>query len=128
MLNGGRIQFSPPGISIPAAGGPGVFLNDSSQMWYLARRSHHYYQWVKSCDGKLVDFAIEYGLNSSGTRSYFGRIKTNTTVYVGIVATDLKIMYYVDDNGDSQTSSKYEVLTCRTYKSKLKLKKSKNKL
>ncbi|KAG5667238.1 hypothetical protein PVAND_015228 [Polypedilum vanderplanki] len=116
LLNAGRIQLDPPGLLIPSAKNRGIFLNDSNKMWYLARRNHHRYNWIASENGKDVPFAIEYGVKTSGLKSYIGRIKKNQTVFLGIVVPGMNVMYFVDENGNSQTSNTYDVLTCKSYK------------
>ncbi|KAG5668897.1 hypothetical protein PVAND_016815 [Polypedilum vanderplanki] len=122
-LAAGRIQIDPPGILVPDTSRPSYFVNDSSQIWFLKRRSRHHYKWIPSGNGTLVPFAIEFGRKSSGMTSYIGRIVIkNTTVFVGLVLPDMNVMYYIDNNNNFKAiSDGYEVLTCRTHKNETAL-------
>jgi hypothetical protein len=114
-LNAGRVQLSPPGILLPYNGGVGNFVNNSGSIWYLRPRSTQNFSWVTSQNGDTVDFAVDFGTNSSGTPYYFGRIVTSSPVLIGIVPLYMGRIFYVDENGKfAYASSGYEVLTCKS--------------
>ncbi|KAG5683061.1 hypothetical protein PVAND_012367 [Polypedilum vanderplanki] len=114
LLDSGRVQLDPPGFLMPSVRTPGIFVNDSSKIWYLYKNRHHQYKWVSTNNGKIVPFAVEFGLKSSGFFSYIGRIKRNNTVLVGYVIPDMGVIFYVDENNNSEVSTEYEVLTCKS--------------
>ncbi|KAG5667234.1 hypothetical protein PVAND_015224 [Polypedilum vanderplanki] len=112
----GRIQLNPPGLLMPTVKTPGIFVTDNSKIWYLYNNPNHKYEWVSTSFGKKVPFAIEIGLKTSGLYTNFGRIVRNNTVLLGNAVSDMGVVYYVDENGNSQVSPYYEVLTCKSSK------------
>ncbi|KAG5667240.1 hypothetical protein PVAND_015230 [Polypedilum vanderplanki] len=121
--NFGRLQINPPGIELCNVGGPGYFLNDSSQIWYLYNDKHHNYKWVDSSDGKVVENAIEVGEDALGYLLYIGKIqKKDEPVIIGVVVPFMGVMYYVDHDGISKkTTTDYQVLTCRSCRKEEKI-------
>ncbi|KAG5667178.1 hypothetical protein PVAND_015173 [Polypedilum vanderplanki] len=121
-LDSGRIQLNPPGIWLPNSAGQGIFLNESSQIWYLGKNHRHKYKWVDSKNLETVPFAIEYNFEQSGFPSYIGRIKINNFNMLGIVAPFMGGFYYVDEFGQTKiTKTGYQVLTCKTKKNETRI-------
>jgi hypothetical protein len=115
-LNTGPLTLNPPGILLPDNGGVGTFVNTTGAIWYLRRGRHNWYDWKCSENAETVKFAIDFGTNSSGTPFYFGRIKKNGTVVIGIIPLYMGKMFYVDEHGKMVGTDKgYQVLTCRAW-------------
>jgi hypothetical protein len=120
-LNVGRIQLSPAGILVADNGGVGNFVTDPGQVYYLRRKPTHQFTWVSSQHGDAVNFAVDFGTESSGTAQYFARMVTNSTVFVGIVPLYMGVMYYLDGNRElAEATTGYEVLVCKTNVCKLR--------
>ncbi|KAG5672141.1 hypothetical protein PVAND_002295 [Polypedilum vanderplanki] len=101
-FNSGRIQLDPPGIIFNNLGGPGTFLNDSHQIWYLYKNPRHEYKWVDAQNDEVVPYVIDFSTEVSGYASYFARYKKNNRTI-------------------KNTRTGYQVLTCRTKKNETKI-------
>ncbi|KAG5667232.1 hypothetical protein PVAND_015222 [Polypedilum vanderplanki] len=116
------IHLNPPGVWVPNVGGPGAFLNDSNQIWYLERSYRHKYKWVDSKNVETVPFGVGYNAKQQGIPPYIGRIRINNFTRIGIVAPAMGAFYYVDEFGFTKlTKSGYQVLTCKTLKNETKI-------
>ncbi|KAG5667179.1 hypothetical protein PVAND_015174 [Polypedilum vanderplanki] len=121
-LCSGSLHLDPPGIWAPNSNGPGIFLNDSAQMWYLGVNLNHKYDWIDSEITQTVPFAIEYNREQSGFPLYIARIKINNFTMIGTVASGLGGFYYVDEFGQTKiTKTGYQVLTCKTKKNETRI-------
>ncbi|KAG5668129.1 hypothetical protein PVAND_016081 [Polypedilum vanderplanki] len=116
-LNTGPLTLNPPGILLSNNGGVGDFVNTTGAVWYLYRRRSHWYEWVNTTDASTqVKYAVDFGSGSIGSPHYFGRIKKNNTVFIGIVSLYLGKMYYVNEyNKLASADNGFKVLTCRAW-------------
>ncbi|KAG5671369.1 hypothetical protein PVAND_001570 [Polypedilum vanderplanki] len=115
-LISGRLQFDPPGVMLAAMDLSSVFVNNTKQVWYLNKRSHHDYDWVVPQNGTIDPFAIDIG-GASGLPTYIIRVKSNKTVSIGFFLKYTGVASFVDENNVMRmTMTGFEILTCKSSK------------
>jgi hypothetical protein len=119
----GRILIEPPAGFYSFQPGKEAFNNNPNEIWYLRKKLNHLYNWVPFQNNSEIPFAIVINKKEYNLPAYPARILKNGYYALGYYFPFFGGFPYPDDeNGQYMVAtSGFEILTCRSKKSKFSL-------